>query len=293
MRTLKIAIAAIIALVSISINAQNTLRIKTNKASKQLVEVWIKAYMNINPEMCIILVDKDTEADLTLVNDIRDGGVTYVGRYAVAPFTSVENPLYGEVTKHQWSTKDIKKLFFQNEDDLIDELEEKSKSSKLYDRMTVYSGSSSSSVAGIYAQHFGYQKGDIKGKKIAGDDLYLNNAIAKDKQSVTFNNIAYLYDTQSRQLKQDIALLPLDVKKEMRETLASGNLDLTLDLLEQNKIESIAIENFGFAYSNFNSDIDKFLSWVISEGQQYNHQLGFLRLDEKEVKNQLKLLATR
>lgn len=291
-----IALLAVATILNATTQGNGAIKIKATKASKTLVEQWTNAYKQLNPEVEITLVDKEEDANLSITtspDNLSDGrvGVTYVGRYAVLPVTSKENPLYKEVASKQWSEKDLKHLFFQSDEDLIDEAAGTVKKEKLSDKLVVFSGNNSTSSSAFYAKHFGYEKADIRGKRIQGDDLYLLNAIQKEKQSVTFNNIAYLYDTNSRHLKQDIAILPLNIKKEQEQTLLSGNLDETLALLETTTISTIPVEGIAFAYNSFNSDIEKFLFWVVNDGQEYNNKAGYLRLAEKDQKQQLVLLA--
>ena len=79
-------------------------------------------------------------------------------------------------------------------------------------------------------------------------------------------------------LFRSLVLLPLDVKKTQSEALQSGNLDETLNLIESEDIDLIPVEEIGFAYATTDADIDQFLQWVVGDGQQYNHEAGFLRL---------------
>ena len=81
------------------------------------------------------------------------------------------------------------------------------------------------------------------------------------------------------------------MKASQREALRSGNLDETLDLIEREDIDLIPVEDIGFTYNDFDADIDHFLQWVVREGQQYNHEAGFLQLTNQEVESQLRLLA--
>jgi hypothetical protein len=251
-------IATAVTLTASAATAQNdgVITVKVNKASQALVEKWIEGYKAVNPNVQIALVSgKNADADLTLVTRHQEGvNVTYVGRYALLPVTSTENPLLSDIQKKEWKSKDIKNLFFTAED-LDEEYEEEveGKKNKLKDKLTVYSGSG--------------------------------------KASVTFNALSNLYDLSSRTLRSDLALLPLGVKASQREALRSGNLDETLELIENEDIDLIPVENIGFTYNSFDADIDSFLQWVIRDGQQYNHEAGFLHLTNKEVESQLKLLA--
>ncbi|MDR3328640.1 MAG: hypothetical protein LBS63_00840, partial [Prevotellaceae bacterium] len=92
-----------------------------------------------------------------------------------------------------------------------------------------------------------------------------------------------------RQLKGDIALLPLDLKKEYSEILSEANLDKTIALLESKTINIIPVEEFSFTVPNdkLTPKVQQFLAWVLSEGQAYNHLFGLLRLDEKGERGEL------
>ena len=295
----KAFLTAVVAALAVAASAgtpQNDgiITIKANKASKALVEQWIEIYKTVNPNVKIALVSgKNADADLTLVTQHQEGvNVTYVGRYALLPVTSTENPLLGDIQKKEWKSKDIKSLFFTAED-LDEEYEEEveGKKNKLKDKLTVYSGSSKASLSGTFASHFGRTTDDLRGNRIAGDDLYLLSAISEDKASVTFNALSNLYDLSSRTLRSDLALLPLGVKASQSEALLSGNLDATLNLIENEDIDLIPVEEIGFAYAATDADIDQFLQWVVRDGQQYNHEAGFLQLTHKEVEDQLRLMA--
>ena len=291
-----IAALATVALTAGAATSQNdgVITVKVNKASKALVEQWIEGYKAVNPNVQIALVSgKNADADLTLVSSHQDGvNVTYVGRYALLPVTSTENPLLNDIQKKEWKSKDIKNLFFTAED-LDEEYEEEveGKKNKLKDKLTVYSGSGKASLSGIFASHFGRTTDDLRGNRIAGDDFYLLSAISEDKASVTFNALSNLYDLSSRTLRSDLVLLPLGVKASQREALRSGNLDETLELIENEDIDLIPVEDIGFTYNDFDTDIDHFLQWIVRTGQQYNHKAGFLRLTDKEVEKTLSVLS--
>jgi ABC-type phosphate transport system substrate-binding protein len=153
----------------------------------------------------------------------------------------------------------------------------------------VYSGNNPYSVSHSFAGHFGYETGSLKGKKIAGDDIYLNNAVKKDVKGISFNNLNYIFNIESRQLNEGISLLPLDIKKEYAEVLNAQNLDETITLLENKNIDLIPVEELAFVLpGKVNPATIQFLEWALSEGQDYIHSFGFLRLDAKTLAQQRK-----
>lgn len=269
------------------INTQNVLTVKTSKASKTLVEMWANAYMQSHPEHRIVVTSKKTSSgDLVYTSEINtsahtpDSSITVVGRYAVLPVTTTNNPLSSELSGKEWNKSELKQMFFSSLDETLEEAEDagSGRVGKLRSKLTVYSTASGESVANDFAHHFGFQTAEFRGNRISGDDRYLLNAIEEDVTGITFNNIAYLYDTDTRQLKSGIVILPLKLKAEVEKTLQSGNLDATLQVLENLHSDLIPISSFGFAYNRNNSQAVDFIQWVINEGQEYNNRNGFLKL---------------
>lgn len=292
LKTFILSIALSVASVSYAVTQGNgTITVKTSKLMRPLAEQWVKAYKTVHPEVNIVFVNNESEANLVLGNTKKEGYSTNVGRMAIMPVTPDDNPLIQEVQKKEWAGKDLKRLFFVTEEEQYEDKDRLSNRERLASKLTVISGSSASSSSQAFAKHFGFRQSDIKGKRIAGDDIFLLNAIEKNKQSVTFNSLSYIFNTSDRRLKPHIALLPLDFKKDQKEALLSGNLDKTLDELERQIPDLVVVDAVAFSYNTFNTDIDNFLQWVLSDGQGYNHKAGFLRLAEKEQK--AALLAIR
>jgi hypothetical protein len=272
-------------------NEFNVIYINSAKFSFPLIEKWISEYAGINPAVRIKLADNNSkDVDLTFVAIEKstldaDKEITYVGRYALLPITTKENPVYEQIAKKKWNKKELKQLFFIEEQD-----EEPKKESAIQQSVNIYSGNNTTSGAVLFSSHFGYYPANLRGKRIAGDDIFLLNAIQKDNTGITFNNLSYIYDLNGRRLKDKIAIFPLDVKKEQLQTINSGNLDETLALLENEKIELIPIQNIGFVYDKDGKDVKDFLKWIITDGQKYNHEYGFLNIDDKTLSSQKKQL---
>lgn len=256
-KIITIALAALFATASAEENStQNVLTVKTSKASKTLVEMWAKAYIQLHSEYRIVVTSKKTSSgDLVYTSEIKtsthsDSSIAVVGRYAVLPVTTTSNPLSSELSGKEWNKSELKKLFFSSLDETLEEAEEagSGRAGRLRSKLTVYSTASGESVANDFAHHFGFQTAEFRGNRISGDDRFLLNAIQEDATGITFNNIAYLYDINTRQLKSGIFILPLKLKAEVEKTLQSGNLDATLQVLENLQSDLIPISSFGFAY---------------------------------------------
>jgi ABC-type phosphate transport system substrate-binding protein len=268
--------------------------IKSVKFVTPLLEKWISEYTITHPGVRIIIADKNVDpedVDINLaISDVHENlSPVYsfsfsIGRYAVLPIAGKNNTLLNELQKKKLNGKRLKELFFER--DMLDEDYDASGKDKY--NATVYSINNSVSASYTFADHFGSDLSGLKGKKISGDDIYLINAVQKDNTGVSFNYLNYLYDINSRQLKDNIAILPLDLEKEHNKILSEANLDKTIALLESKSIHLIPVEEFAFVFQNkITPEIQQFLYWVLSEGQTYNHQFGFLKLDEKTLAQQL------
>lgn len=297
-RFLKLAL--IIFFVSSTISAQdnNVLYIKSSRFVSPLVEKWIAEYKKVNPEVQFKLADNKVKAeDIALKLIVSDESestldadeqVLLFGRYAILPITKKENPLVNELAKKRLNNKRLKELFFEK--DIFSDDPKPSKSD--YD-ITVYSGNNTS-IAQSFASFFGYTTASLKGKKISGDDIYLINAIQKDNTGITFNSLGNIFDFGTRKLKDNIVILPLDIKKEYREYFTeSSNIDNLIEVLESIPTDLIPINDIGFAYHRGNDSVNKFLAWILSEGKLHNHAYGILNLDEKVLTAQIKKIEEK
>jgi len=282
-------------LAATSIQAQQTehktIVINGTKFTYPLVEKWITEYAKVNPTVTIQLSSKSTgteSVDLSIIahhpanNELKENQeIIYTGRYGLLPVTNRNNPIL-TTAKKGLTKKEIDKLFFEVTDIDNDQEIEKPKF-----RATIYSRENKACASTTLAGYFGHVSSEIRGRKVLGDDIYLLSAIRKDSIGITFNNLGYLFDTGSRKLKDGIALLPLDLKKETRN-INTGDLDDVISILEKNKVETIPVEKIGFIYSQQTAgkEISDFLKWVLADGQKYNHSEGFLNLDKQDLTEQ-------
>ena len=276
---------------------QDVIYIKGVKFVDALLEKWISEYSKEHPGVLLSVAGKDTpehSIEVVAFGVRKDNAlqmpatIVSFGKYAILPIAGEGNVLEDDFKKKKLNEKRLKELFFEK--DFLAEDYEPDKKEK-YDA-TVYSANNFNSISHSFAGYFGYEASSLKGKKIAGDDIYLNNAVKKDIKGVSFNNLNYIFNIESRRLNDGIALLPLDLKKEYAEVLNGQNLDETIALLENKNIDLIPVEELAFVLpKNANPVVLQFLDWALSEGQDYIHSFGFLQLDEKTLAQQRRQLS--
>ena len=297
MKTLKLSqLLFALFIASAGLTAQNKdtepISISGTKFTYPLIEKWIAEYSKVNPNAKFKLVQKATSEQAIDLNIIahqpakeelnKNQEIVFAAKYALLPVTNTKNPILAGAAKKGLNKKDIDKLFFDIVDYDAEPTKEKAKFAS-----TIYARDNKACASTALANYFGHVSSEIRGKKVLGDDIYLLSAIKKDSIGLAYNNLGYLFDTNSRKLKDGIAVLPLDLKKSTKEIL-TGNLDFVIDVLEKNQIETVPVEKIGFIYSQTNAtkQVSDFLKWVLADGQKYNHEKGFLNLDTKALAEQ-------
>ena len=288
-----------------SVNGTNSSvrTIKSPRFARPLVEKWIEEYAKTEPGVEFQIVkgsakqDRSTSGrsqgeniDLNVtISDSQDNNeklfshIIYFGETAVLPVTARSSEAARLLEGKHLNAKKLKQLFFLNDD-----FDEDVKKNKTFETIIIYSGSNASSVASSFAHNFGEESSSFRGKRISGDDLFLNTAIAKDPLGVTFNALSNIFDLKSRHLKSDLSLVGLDLKKDQEKSFSdNGTLDEILLLLENGKPAEVAVEKVGFSFNNADDAVNRFLQWILENGTKYNHEYGLLNLDSKETNVQI------
>lgn len=274
-------------------NSNNVRTIKSPRFARPLVEKWIEEYAKTESGVTFQIAKGQVESDLTVTIADQHESPTdnfchllYIGETAVLPITARSSEAARLLDGKHLNAKKLKQLFF-----LGDEFEDEVKN-KTFELITVYSGSNASSVANSFAHNFGEESSNFRGKRIAGDDLFLNTAVAKDPLGVTFNTLSNIFDLNSRHLRSDLSLVGLDLKKDVADSF-NGTLDDILTALENGKPAEVTIEKVGITFNSNDEVVSRFLQWVLENGTKYNHQYGLLNLNQKVAEAQTAKVQSR
>lgn len=301
MKKIALAIAFILSLNVSNVWAEgnntngSTRTIKAPRFARPLVEKWISEYAKVEPGIRFVIAKgSQQDIDLNVVFDNQETNtkdfshIVYFGETAVLPITVRSSEAARLLEGKHLNSKKLKQLFFLNDD-----FEEDTKRNKQFEQIIIYSGSNASSVAVSFAHNLGEEASSFRGKRISGDDLFLNTALKKDPLGVSFNALPNIFDLKSRHVKDGLTIIGLDLKKGFAESINDeGSLDNVLQLLENGKPAEIAIEKVGISYHVADDAVSHFLEWVLENGTQYNHQFGLLNLDQKVTQAQIEQVKT-
>ena len=275
-----------------STNPQAIYYIDAPRFVRPLVEKWITEYQKVQPAAHFAVAKSAANRDASILhvqlsdNTAGNGQKTvYFAQYAILPVTTKGSDADKALSRNELNVKKLKQLFFSGDDSNGDNTDAGSKKATPFNSLVVYTGSGTQSVSRLFAAYYGQDASTFRGKRIIGDDQFLNTAIAKGPKGVTINAVSNLYDLSTRQLKSGLTLLSLDVDKSL-QTILSGNasLDELLSSLETTTTKNIPIERIGLTSTDDNDAVDSFVDWVATNSQTYNHQYGLLNLNKSIAK---------
>ena len=286
MKKLVFTIALILGLqVSLTAVAQNekvTLRVQNSV--RPLVEKWVSEYQKTNNDLVFQIVAgkaQDNENSISFVTEQADDAV-FFARYAVLPVVNKSSEAEQLLGSKRLNAKKLKSLFF-----VKDEFDDDTKETKAEKALHIYTGNSQQSASRVYAASFKQETSNYKGKKISGDDSFLNVALSRDPLGIAVNSLSNIFDLQSRHLRQNLALVPLDIDKHGKQVLDEARLDDIILLLEQQQFAEIPTGKIGVEYNHHNSSLNAFVRWILTDGNKYIHEYGLLQLTQKELTAQL------
>lgn len=244
---------------------------------RPLVEKWVTEYQKTNTGIDFQFISGKIQDNDNSITFTTHGDDVVFARYAVLPVTTNHSKAIQLLGSHRLNAKKLKNLFFIQDE--IDDEQEVSKKEQLH----IISGNSKQSASRLLASHFKQETVNYKGKKISGDDSFLNQAISRDPLGVTVNSLSNIFDLKSRQLREGLSLLPLELDKHGRQVLSEGKLDDIIKLLEEEHYQEIPIGNVGISYHHNSETLTHFVQWILNEGTKYVHEYGLLGLPQKEL----------
>lgn len=162
------------------------------------------------------------------------------------------------------------------------------------DKVQVYTRSDACGAAETWAAYLGNKKQeDLKGVGIYGDPG-IAEAVKKDLLGIGFNNLNYAYDAKTGLPTGGLFIVPIDVNE-------NGKIDPEEDLKTKNKaITAIksgvypsppARDLFLLTKDSFKGPAKEFVKWILTDGQKYVDEIGYIQLPDNKIKEAQEKLA--
>lgn len=165
---------------------------------------------------------------------------------------------------------------------------------EIIDDIHVYTRSDSCGAAETWAKYLGERQEDLKGIGVYGDPG-LADAVRNDPLGIGFNNINYAYDPSSSNPIEGLAIIPIDLD-------GNGILDSYEDFYNTRDeiVDAITAGTYPAPPSRELNLVTKvefsvvardFTEWILTEGQQYTVETGYVQLSEGRLEEELAKLS--
>ncbi len=223
--------------------------------------------------------------------EVAQGGFFVpVVKDAVFPAISAQNPVLAELKKKGIKKQQLIDLFITGAAATWGQIAGVTGAQKVQ----VYTRSDSCGAAETWAQYLGGKKQEeLKGTGVYGDPG-IAEAVRRDALGIGFNNLNYAYDASTGMPVEGLFVIPIDVNE-------NGVVDPEEDLTS--KAQAVAaVQNgkypsppardlFLLTKTAFNGLAKEFVHWILTDGQKFVDQVGYIKLTDVQIAEALKKLG--
>jgi phosphate transport system substrate-binding protein len=159
--------------------------------------------------------------------------------------------------------------------------------------VNVYTRSDACGAAETWAKYLGGEQEDLKDIAVYGDPG-LAEAVRMDPLGMGYNNLNYAYDMTTGLPVDGLQILPIDVNE-------NGQVDPEEDLsTKEQALEAVitgvypsppARDLYLVTQTEFQGLSAKFVRWILTDGQQYLAEVGYISLTEDQINGALEKLG--
>lgn len=137
----------------------------------------------------------------------------------------------------------------------------------------------------------GLKQEDLEGTAVFGDPG-VSSVVQRDKVGIGFNNIAYVYDQKSKKPFKNLAVMPIDINGNGvidPEERFYDTVDQLMNAIARGVYPSPPARNL-FLVTNgkpVKTELVAFLRFILTEGQKYATETGYVPLSEEVVNEEL------
>ncbi len=166
--------------------------------------------------------------------------------------------------------------------------------SKSSHQIYVYSRSDACGAAETWAQFLGKKQEDLLGIGVYGDPG-LTEAVMKDDLGIGFNNINYVYDAKTRRQVEGIRVLPIDLNNDgiiSKDEDFYGTREDIVQAIAAGKYPSPPARDLHLVSHGKpqRKVVAEFIKWILTTGQEYVSESGYINLTDEKIQNELKKL---
>jgi len=228
--------------------------------------------------------------EVTIQEEEQGAWYIALAKDAVLPTVNGSNPLLKEIMQKGVTRQKMKDLYVSGKVTTWGELLDIPSGEKI----TLFTRSDACGAASMWAAYLGVNQEDLLGLGIFGDPG-VADAVRSDRYGIGYNNVAYVYDISTRKKYENLEVLPLDLDGSGEITADEnfyGSLDSVVNAIKKGVYPSPpARELYFVAHGKPQREVViLFIEWILTEGQQYLKEAGYVSLSDQKIGEELQRL---
>jgi phosphate transport system substrate-binding protein len=214
-----------------------------------------------------------------------------VTKDAVLPTMNTANPWISQIRKTGITHQQFEKIYITGEilkwKELFKEGEDK--------QINVYNRSDACGAAQMWGEFLGKDQETLLGIGVFGDPG-IADAVKNDIYGIGFNNVIYIYDLKSRRFYDKLAVIPIDLNNDgmiSQDEDFYNTIDEIGAAIKSGKYPSPPARDLYFVSKGKPGDVVvlAFLNWILTEGQKYVEEAGYVHLSPEKISQELTKLT--
>jgi len=160
------------------------------------------------------------------------------------------------------------------------------------DEIHVYTRSDSCGAADIWAKFLGGKQDDLQGIGVDGDPGLLA-AVISDPLGIGYNNLGYAFDLTTGLTTEGALIVPIDDNNDgiANDDEVADSLEKAVELIKAEKYPEppARVENL-VTNGKPSGLVADFINWILTDGQQFVSEAGYVQLSEDQLNTSLGLL---
>jgi len=268
---------------------------------------WAEEYQKIHPDIKVEISAGGagkgmTDAlsgmvDLGMVSreispeEVANGAVwVAVTKDAVVPTANINNPVLADLQNRGINKSVFRQIYINGSLTTWGEVVNRP---AVKEKINVFTRSDACGAADVWAKYMGFKQEDLQGVGVFGDPG-LADAVRMDRLGTGYNNIGFAYDANTGRPIEGLAIIPLDLNDNGRidaDEQVYGTRQEIVAAIDTGKYPSPPARELNVvAKTRFSGLSKEFLRWVLTDGQQYVEESGYIALPKDKISQELKKL---
>ena len=209
-----------------------------------------------------------------------------VSRDAVVPTINASNPDIEAILKQGLTKAQFTDIYVNKKITDWNQIIKTAKTGKI----SIFTRSDACGAAEMWAKFLGSNQESLGGTGVFGDPG-IADAVKSDNMGMGYNNVAYAYDIKSRKPYPGILVIPVDVdgngiideNENFYNTLDDIMKAIAEDRYPSPPARDLYLISKGKPMKQATLD---FLNWILTDGQKFVHEAGYVQLKSEKVEEQ-------